>query len=415
LSFSNKTHLIRRYSDIKFWQKRVELRIIFCGYRKVDERLIHDFSLPDLKEEKFMKILAIDIGAGTEDVLLYDDRKSSVENCIKMVLPSPCQIFAAKVRTATLHCRDLFVKGDTIGGGPFSHVLKQHIRAGLKVYMTINAAYTVRNSLKQVKEAGIEIVPESGPKNFKGEILVLEEVNIDKLHEFLKGFGESFLDIDFVAVAVQDHGVFPEEMSNRKFRINKIRELLEKNPKPEAFAYMENEVPSWFLRMKSAVQASKRQLANARVMVMDTSPDAILGCLMDPIVENVDPILAVNLGNGHTMAAIISNDEVTAVLEHHTRLLNPQKMEQLLRDFADGQLSDEKIFKDNGHGMVYMKKPPGFSCIRKVVVTGPNRKILAKTRIPVHFATPAGDMMMSGPIGLVEAAKRRFLKDQHMD
>ena len=32
-----------------------------------------------------MKILAIDIGAGTEDVLLYDDEKSSVENCIKMV------------------------------------------------------------------------------------------------------------------------------------------------------------------------------------------------------------------------------------------------------------------------------------------------------------------------------------------
>ena len=32
-----------------------------------------------------MKILAIDIGAGTEDVLLYDDTKRSIENCIKMV------------------------------------------------------------------------------------------------------------------------------------------------------------------------------------------------------------------------------------------------------------------------------------------------------------------------------------------
>jgi uncharacterized protein (DUF1786 family) len=40
-----------------------------------------------------MKILAIDIGAGTEDVLLYDDEKRSIENCIKMVLPSPCQVF----------------------------------------------------------------------------------------------------------------------------------------------------------------------------------------------------------------------------------------------------------------------------------------------------------------------------------
>ena len=59
--------------------------------------------------------------------------------------------------------------------------------------------------------------------------------------------------------------------------------------------------------------------------------------------------------------------------------------------------------------MFYLKKPPGFSKLKKVVVTGPNRKILAKSNISVHFATPAGDVMMSGPIGLVEATKRRFL------
>jgi len=356
-----------------------------------------------------MKILAIDIGAGTEDILLYDDQKRSVENCIKMVLPSPSLVFAAKVKTATRQGKDLFVKGDIIGGGAFSHALKQHVEAGLGVFMTENAAYTVRNNLDQVRELGIEIVHDSGPENFEGETIVLEEVNIGKLRGLLKFFGEPFSDIDFVAVAVQDHGVFPEEMSNRRFRINKIRELMEKNPKPEAFAFRENEIPSYYPRMKSAVHASKRQLPNAQVVVMDTSPDAILGCLMDPAVENADPILAVNVGNGHTMAAIISRGEVTAVLEHHTRLLNPQKMERLLRDFADGKLCDEEVFEDNGHGMFYLKKPPGFSEIEKVVVTGPNRKVLAKTNLPVHFATPAGDVMMTGPIGLVEATKRKLL------
>ena len=354
-----------------------------------------------------MKILAIDIGAGTEDVLLYDDKRSSIENCIKMVLPSPCQIYAEKVRAATRSCRDLFVKGDTVGGGPLAHALKKHVEAGLRVCMTEDAAYTVRNNLNQVKALGIEIVKDSGPENFERETMVLEEVNITKLHGLLKSFGESFTDIDFVAVAVQDHGVFPEEMSNRRFRINKMRELLEKNPKPEAFAFMENAVPSCYLRMRSVVRASKRQLPNAKVLVMDTSPDAILGCLMDPAVEDADPILAVNAGNGHTMAAIVSKGEVVAVLEHHTRLLNPQRMEQLLKDFADGKLSDEEVFKDDGHGMFYLKKPPGFSAIKKVVVTGPNRNILAKTNLQVHFATPAGDVMMSGPIGLVEATKRK--------
>jgi uncharacterized protein (DUF1786 family) len=357
-----------------------------------------------------MKILAIDIGAGTEDILLYDDEKRSIENCIKMVLPSPSQVFAEKVKTATSQGKALFVKGDTIGGGAFSHALKQHVKAGFRVFMTENAAYTVRNNLDQVRELGIEIVQDSEPENFEGETIVLEEVNIGKLGGLLKFFGEPFSDIDFVAVAVQDHGVFPEEMSNRRFRINKIKELLKANPKPEAFAFKENEIPSYYPRMKSAVSASKRQLPNAQVLVMDTSPDAILGCLMDPVVEEADPILAVNVGNGHTMAAIISMDKVTAVLEHHTRLLNPQKMKMLLRDFADGKLCDEEVFEDNGHGMFYLSKPPGFSKIEKVVVTGPNRKVLAETGLSVHFATPAGDVMMTGPIGLVEATKRRFLQ-----
>ena len=179
-----------------------------------------------------MKILAIDIGAGTEDVLLYDDQKSSIENCIKMVLPSPCQVFAKKVKDATLSCKDIFVKGDTIGGGPLSNALKRHVEAGFKVYMTEEAAYSVRNNLGQVKAYGIEIVADSGPEDFKGETIVLREVNIDNISLFLQSFEESFSDIDFVAIAVQDHGIFPKEMTNRQFRINKIKELLTKNPKP---------------------------------------------------------------------------------------------------------------------------------------------------------------------------------------
>lgn len=357
-----------------------------------------------------MKILAMDIGAGTEDVLLYDDEKRTIENCIKMILPSPSQVFAAKVKAATRQDRDLFVSGDTIGGGALSHALKQHVEAGFRVTMTEKAAFTVRNNLDQVRELGIEITQGSGPENFEGETIFLEEVNIEKLQGLLKFFGEPLSDIDFVAVAVQDHGIFPEKMSNRRFRIKKIRERLKKNQKPEAFAFSENEVPPHYPRMKSAVHASRRQLPNAQILVMDTSLDAILGCLMDPAVEKDDPILAINVGNGHTIAAIISRNEVNAVLEHHTRLLNPQKIERLLKDFADGKLSDGEVFEDNGHGMFYLRNPPGFSEVGRVVATGPNRKVLEKTNLQVHFATPAGDVMMTGPIGLVEATKRKLLE-----
>jgi len=356
-----------------------------------------------------MKILAIDIGAGTEDVLLFDGQKKSIENCVKLVLPSPSKIFATKVREATRLYKDLFVRGDIIGGGAFSFALKEHIEKGLQVIMTEKAAYTIRNDLEEVKQLGIEIVKEENePKGFQGETLPIEEVNLKQLQTFLEGFDETFSDIDVVAIAVQDHGVFPKGTSNRRFRIQKMRELLEENPRPENLAFTEGEIPSYFLRMRSAAQASRRQLPKAKVLLMDTSPAAILGCLKDQSVEKVDPILAVNVGNGHTMAAIISEGEIVGVLEHHTRLLNPHKIERLLVDFTNGTLTDEEVFKDDGHGLFFLAEPPSFSKIERIGATGPNRDILAKTKLPVHYAAPAGDVMMTGPIGLVEAARRKL-------
>jgi len=356
-----------------------------------------------------MRILAIDIGAGTEDILLFDSQKRSIENCVKMVLPSPSQMFAARVREAARLYNDLFIKGDIIGGGAFSFALRENVEKGLRVIMTEKTAYTVRNDLDEVKELGIEIVKaESKPAGFEGEILTIEEINLRQLQAFLAEFGETLSDIDVVAIAVQDHGVFPKGMSNRRFRIQKMRELLEENPKPENLAFREEEIPSYFLRMKSAAQASRRQLPKAKVLLMDTSPDAILGCLKDQSVEKADPVLAVNVGNGHTMAAIISEGNIVGVMEHHTRLLNPQKIEQLLINFADGKLTDEEVFKDNGHGLFYLSKPLEFSNIEIVAATGPNRNILAKTKLPVHSAVPAGDVMMTGAVGLVEATKRKF-------
>ena len=131
-----------------------------------------------------MKILALDIGAGTEDVLLYDDKKN-LENCVKMVLPSPSQFFAEKVREATRLRKNLFIKGDIIGGGAFSSALRTHVEEGLRVVMTANVAYTIRNDLDEVRELGIEVVSgEDEPKDLRGETLRIEEVNLTKLGGF---------------------------------------------------------------------------------------------------------------------------------------------------------------------------------------------------------------------------------------
>jgi len=360
-----------------------------------------------------MKFLALDIGAGTEDVLLYDDEKKNIENCVKMILPSPSQVYAEKVREATRQGRDLHIKGDIIGGGAFAAALRDHVKQGLRVIMTENSAHTVRNDLDEVRKLGIEVIQngfhEKNREMRKTETLVIEEVNIEKLKTFLADFNEDLSNLDVVAVAVQDHGVFPKGTSNRKLRIQKLRELLESDPRPESLAFTEDEVPSCFLRMKSAVQACKRQLPKAEALVMDTAPAAILGSTHDRTSKVYSSFLAINIGNSHTMAALIHKGEVTAVMEHHTRLLNPERIERLLVDFADGNLTDEEVFDDGGHGLCVLEPPLGFCQIEKIVATGPNRNLLTETNLQVHFAAPAGDVMMTGPIGLVEATRNKAI------
>jgi len=353
-----------------------------------------------------MRILAIDIGAGTQDILLYDDAKN-IENCIKMVLPSPHLIFAEKIKAATLRKQDVFVNGDIIGGGAFAAALRTHVEKGFRAFMTETAAYTIRNNLDQVRSMGIEIT-NSLPQNFTGQSLTIKELDLKWLELFLLSFNERLIDVDIISVAVQDHGVSPISISNRKFRIQKMRERLEDNARPENLAFTEREIPSYFLRMKSAAHTLKKQLPKCEVLVMDTSPAAILGCLEDPMVKETDLVLATNVGNGHTMAAIIKEHKIIGIVEHHTNMLTPQKMEHLLIQFANGRLSNEEVFKDNGHGLFYLDNPPNFSQIKKFVATGPNRSILAGTALPVYFVAPAGDVMMTGPIGLVEVAKKKF-------
>jgi len=355
-----------------------------------------------------VRILAIDIGAGTEDVLLYDDERN-IENCVKMVLPSPSRVYAEKVRTITQMGKDLFVKGDVIGGGAFAASLKEHLKRGLRVVMTEGAAYTVRNDLDEVRGLGIEIIrDESDLGDFKGETLQVEEVSVGKLQGFLAGFNEDLSRVDAVAIAVQDHGVFPKGTSNRHFRLQKMKEILEKDPRPESLALRKEEISPCFLRMRSTSEAVRKQLPKATFVAMDTSPAAILGCLKDSVVERANPVLAVNLGNGHTMAGVVTNGNVIGIFEHHTRLLAPRKTEKFLRRFVDGTLSNEEVFEDDGHGLFFLTKPPGFSKMGVIAATGPNRNMLSRASFRVHFAAPAGDVMMTGPIGLVEAAKRKL-------
>ena len=103
-----------------------------------------------------MKILSIDVGSGTQDIMLYDSDES-IENSSKMVLPSPTRIIAERIRK---HKNNLFLSGETMGGGSVNTAIKNHLKKGIRVIMTEDAARTINDNLNLVKSLGVHIVPD---------------------------------------------------------------------------------------------------------------------------------------------------------------------------------------------------------------------------------------------------------------
>jgi uncharacterized protein (DUF1786 family) len=340
-----------------------------------------------------MKILAIDIGAGTQDILLFDPQKKT-ENCISLVLPTPSKFFAEKLKTIESH---VYIHGDTVGGGSLGRAILRHIQKGYRVVMEESAAYSIRNDLDEVKSMGIEVGRRLETNHFQE--LEIQEVDLSLLEQFLSNFGED-LKVDVIAIAVQDHGVSPKGVSDRTFRFENMERMLRKDNRPEAFHFLENSIPEYYLRMKSAVAAVKRTLS-IPVLVMDTCFSAILGCL-DKVIG---PSLVVNVGNGHTIAALLLERKIEGLYEHHTHELTPKKLESDLRLLIRGELSGKKVFEENGHGAITLK--PFYGEV-SVIVTGPNRDIFRGTSFKFICAAPGGNTMMTGPMGLVKAVQFRF-------
>jgi len=340
-----------------------------------------------------MKILAIDIGAGTQDILLFDSQKK-IENCISLVLPTPSKLFAEKLKTIKSH---VYIHGDTIGGGSLGRAIARHIQKGYRVVMEESAAYSIRNDLDEVKSMGIEVGRKPEPDHFQE--LEIREINLPLFERFLSNFGEDLL-VNVIAIAVQDHGVSPKGVSDRAFRFENMERMIRKDNRPETFYFLEDSIPEYCLRMRSAVGAVKRT-STAPVLVMDTCFSAILGCLE----EVTRPSLVVNVGNGHTIAALLLERKIEALYEHHTHELTPKKLENDLRLLIRGELNGRKVFEENGHGAFTLK--PFYGEV-SVIVTGPNRDIFKGTSFKFIYAAPGGNTMMTGPMGLVRAAQYRF-------
>jgi uncharacterized protein (DUF1786 family) len=139
-------------------------------------------------------------------------------------------------------------------------------------------------------------------------------------------------------------------------------------------------------------------------ILMDTGSAALFGAAMDP--RFVDPGLIMNFGNGHTVAAILSEGKITALFEHHTSQLDPEKLRHFVSGLCGGTLNNSDIFDDGGHGAFIECVPDK---LRSTLATGPRRDLFLQSGAlkGAVAAAPAGDMMITGCIGLMEAWSRK--------
>lgn len=351
-----------------------------------------------------MKILAIDVGTGTQDIYLYDSRLD-LENGFKLILPSPTMIVNRRLRESTKRKEPVLLTGVTMGGGPAAWAVEAHLKAGLSVYATADAAKTLNDDLDAVAAMGIQLVSADEARRLPETVIRLHLADFDPiaLRYALAPFGLTLHGLDAVAVAVFDHGAAPAGVSDRRFRFDYLDEHIRAGNRLSAFAYPADRIPASMTRLQAVAQSAAE--IPAPVVVMDTAAAAVLGASLDPMASLHKRNLIVNVGNFHTLAFRLGGEDIEGVFEHHTGFLNLPKLEGLLLELAAGTLTNDAVFADNGHGaLVYSTTPlpmdhPDFN----LVVTGPRRNMLRGSALKPYFAVPFGDMMITGCFGLLAA------------
>ncbi len=359
-----------------------------------------------------IRILAVDVGTGTQDILFFESGKT-IENCFKLIMPSPTVIIAERIKRATQRGQGIVLTGVTMGGGPCHWAARDHALLGYPVAVTPEAGRTFDDDLTMVEQMGFEIIDE-------GEAARRTE-NPDLLHVELQDFDANAIiaalrafdvdpRVDALAIAAFDHGAAPPGYSDRRFRFDFITRTVQGNPVPSSFAYAAQDTPADLTRLRSIASSSARYLQlsgsdpQAPLLLMDTGSAATLGSLEDPLVRQQRESIVCNIGNFHTLAFHLVAGRIVGIFEHHTGEISKARLEELLVKLADGTLSNEEVFADSGHGaLVLHQEVSGERPFPFLSVTGPRRAMLRGSYLHPYEAVPHGDMMLAGCFGLLRA------------
>ncbi len=369
-----------------------------------------------------MRILAVDVGTGTQDILLFDSL-GAIENCIKLVMPSATSIAAGRIRRATEAQRPVLLTGVIQGGGPCHWALEDHLRAGHAAYATPEAARTFDDDLDRVAAMGVRVVSEDEAASIDADRIELRDLDLVAIRAALAAFDVTG-DFDGLALGCLDHGDSPPGYSDRLFRFDHLRRVVERENDLRAFAYLPEELPDYLTRARTLVASAD---GGVPVVFLDTGPAAALGALQDPRVAAAEEQLVLNLGNMHALAFHLRGTRIVSLYEHHTGEMKTEQIEDFTERLVGGTLRHEEVFGSKGHGVFYADgvdpspgplrqaqgklspKGEGKPGVRPFfAVTGPQRGRLRKSCLQPYFATPHGDMMISGCFGLVLAFATRY-------
>ena len=321
------------------------------------------------------RLLMIDIGAGTMDILVYD---TDTDLHYKAVVKSPVPYVAEKASAIT---GNLLVVGNEMGGGPITRLLMERTKT-VEVVMSRSASATLNHDVAKVRSWGIKVVEDDQADQLRDNqdytLITLSDLEPQRIEQIVKSIGVPYA-FDAVAICAQDHGVPDPGISHLDFRHNMFAARLTQQPYPHTLLYRSDQVPDAMNRLKS-IAGSAEQLPVAEVYVMDSGMAAILGASLDDKCRQKKRFLVLDIATSHTVGAAMAGEEIAGFFEYHTQDITLEKLEDLLRDLAVGKLSHHQILS--------------------------KRKMLAESRLPIEFGAPWGDNMMTGTVGLLEALRR---------
>src|SRR5690606_25802853 len=149
---------------------------------------------------------------------------------------SPTTIATKRIREATRRGEPVVLTGQIQGGGPCGWALEDHLRAGYEAFATPEAATTSDDDLDNVPAMGVTLLGEDEARGRPGVHLRLRDLDLEAIATALAAFGED-ADFEGYAVGCLDHGAAPPGYSDRLFRFDHLRRVVERGPDLRYFAF----------------------------------------------------------------------------------------------------------------------------------------------------------------------------------